>query len=206
MAPAPSASPSVSPADGSTAKSSPQTGAPRRASRRVAKFITADVAESKLEVAPDGELPKLQLTEFGERKRKSKRSESATQWRMVLLICGSLAASTFLLFMGPSPVPQSQSSSEQRSRVIIKQKYFGDDAESLETYQRYLREAFLARSRGDRKAERLYYRKVLHLLRAEHHEVDADEKGITGQRVESHASLPSDEELERLLSILLNSQ
>ena len=174
--------------------------------RRVAQFITADVAQSQLELAADGQLPELKLEADSDTKQKKKRSAASNQWRLVLLICGSLTASTLMLFVGPGEETQSQSSLEIRARNRINEIYLGNEDEALAPYQQYLRQAQLAYTRGDRKAERFYYRKVLRLLRAEHLDRDPDKKGVTGMRYRSSdPNLRSDQDLEERLSVLLKS-
>jgi hypothetical protein len=123
------------------------------------------------------------------------------------MVCGSLILSTLLLIIGPEPELKNAESGIVRATAIIKTKYLGPDEGAQKRYQEYLRDALLARSQDDRQKEQRYYRKVLHLLRGEHLDRDRDEKGLTGQRYSStDPSLPSDEELENLLSTLLKNK
>ena len=86
----------------------------------------------------------------------------------------------------------------------IQEKYYGPENGPWMRYQRYLRDAALARSQGDYQEEERYYRKVLHLLNAQH--LDKTDQGVTGlRRRTSDSSLKSDEELMGLLSTLLNN-
>jgi hypothetical protein len=64
----------------------------------------------------------------------------------------------------------------------------------LEPYQILLRDAQQAYSRGDHRAQRDCYGKVLDLLRAER---GSEEKGLTGSR-------SKDKELEEALLVLLS--
>ena len=183
----------------------PKTDSPQQSPKHVAKFITTDVAESRIEVAADGKLPELQLSTDHGKTQDKKTASSTNPWGLVLLICGSLIASTALLLIGPSSNTTSQHSSVERARILIQDKYFGPNEGPRKQYQEYLRDALLARSQGNRSKEEHYYRKVIYLLRAEHLDADPDERGLTGQRYRStDDSLPSDPELHNLLSILLN--
>jgi hypothetical protein len=169
----------------------------------VATFITADVAQSQLEPAEDGQLPALQLEE-ADKKTKKPPSTSTVQWRMVLLICGSLslAAIQLLDFGGDS---RNVETPADQARNELYNKYIGEEGDELKTYQLYLREALVSHDRGHYKRERYYYRKVLHLLRDEHH--DRDKNGLTGIRTAPDGgALPSDERLEDLLSMILRSR
>ena len=174
-----------------------------RPSRRVATFITADVAQSPLAPAEDGQLPALQLEE-ADKKTKKPPSTSTMQWRMVLLICGSLSLAAFqLLDFGTSIRKTKTPADDAREELYV--RYIGEEGDELKTYQLYLREALVSHDAGDFKRERLYYRKVLHLLRDEHN--DRDKYGVTGiRKAPDGGGLPSDERLEDLLSIILKSR
>ncbi|MFP6668084.1 MAG: hypothetical protein VB876_12270 [Pirellulales bacterium] len=174
-----------------------------RPSRRVATFITADVAQSPLAPAEDGQLPALQLEE-ADKKTKKPPSTSTMQWRMVLLICGSLSLAAFqLLDFGTGIRKTKTPADDAREELYV--RYIGEEGDELKTYQLYLREALVSHDAGDFKRERLYYRKVLHLLRDEHN--DRDKNGVTGiRKAPDRGGLPSDERLEDLLSIILKSR
>jgi hypothetical protein len=161
-----------------------------------------------LEPGADGQLPELQLVEQQEARRKKGVGTPATQWGWLLLVSASLILTVLMLMVDVGDTGPSDSQPQEYARQRIKQAYLGDEDEPLQQYQRYLREAQLAHSRGDTASERAYYRRVLRLLRAEHHEHDPDREGVTGQRYESpnDRSLRSDQELERLLTILLKDR
>ena len=84
----------------------------------------------------------------------------------------------------------------------IEKEWFGDAVHgSLQPYQRMLREARQAHEREDYKAERLYYRQVLDLLRTEPRGGAPSshgglEQGITGSREHDH-------DLEKLIITVL---
>ena len=108
----------------------------------------------------------------------------------------SVIASVVLVFLPGESANQGKGAEKQHARREIEENYFaGMDKEArLEPYQILLREAILARSRGDFKQERRSYRKVLDMLRAERGKFD---KGLTG-------SPKRDEDLEKLITTLLS--
>lgn len=86
---------------------------------------------------------------------------------------------------------------------IIQAKYFGPENGPWPKYQRYLRDAALARSRGNYNAEEVCYRKVLHLLNQQHFQTD---QSLTGRRMKTtDNSVKSDEDLMNLLHELLKN-
>ena len=175
----------------------------QKAPENVATFIASDVAESRIEMGADGQLPELTLSTDASHNQKMVPKGTQNLWGLVLLVCGSLIASTALLmFDGPS----SKTNSDIHGLLgRLRDKYIYQPDTQLAPYQIYLRAALLARSQGDTAKEQTYYRKVLHLLRAEHHKHDLDEKGLTGQLIESSdRSLRSDEDLENQLSKILH--
>jgi len=170
--------------------------APSRPRKKVARFITADAADSSLRLAPDGKLPKLHLDEG----RQHQRSDGSVKPVHPLLLLGilsiSIILSVSLVFLGGD-----SSASSSRIKAIMRQKiensYFGLgnlESEDLKPYQLELREARQAYSRGDYKAEQVHCRKVLNLLRAER---GMEDHGLTGSRTK-------DKELEEALTILLS--
>ena len=175
---------------------------PQKAPENVATFIASDIAESRIEMGADGQLPELTLSTDADTDQKTESKGTQNPWGLVLLICGSLIASTALLmFDGPSAETNTDIEGMLR---LLSDKYIHQPDIPLAPYQKYLRAALLARSQGDTIKEQTYYRKVLHLLRAEHHKRDHDEKGLTGQLIESSdRSLRSDEDLEKQLSDIL---
>lgn len=177
------------------------TGQTPPPAKKVARFISAEAAQSTLKPAEDGQLPELHLRE-GEKKEK-KQAESRTINPLVLFGALSISvALSILLVMVDFGSPRASSSQEKaKARQMIQDDYIADQehftnpesAPPLEPYQVYLREAQRAYSRGDRKTERQMYRKVLNLLRAERDEFG----GLTG-------SPSNDQTLEEQISILLS--
>ncbi len=180
----------------------PKIQSPQKAPKNVATFISSDVAASQIEMGADGQLPELTLSTDADTDQKTESKGTQNPWGLILLICGSLIASTALImFDGPS---SEMSSDIEGTLKKLKDKYIQEPDKPLAQYQIYLRDALLARSQGDFAKEQTYYRKVLHLLRAEHYKRDHDEKGLTGQLIESSdRSLRSDEDLEKQLSDIL---
>ncbi len=180
----------------------PKIQSPQKAPKNVATFISSDVAASQIEMGADGQLPELTLSTDAGHNQNMESKSGQNIWGLVLLICGSLIASTALLmFDGPSAETNTDIEGMLR---LLSDKYIHQPDIPLAPYQKYLRAALLARSQGDTIKEQKYYRKVLHLLRAEHHKHDVDEKGLTGQLIESSdRSLRSDEDLEKQLSDIL---
>jgi predicted lipid-binding transport protein (Tim44 family) len=83
------------------------------------------------------------------------------------------------------------------ARRDIEEHYFGEPGKKdLEPYQIKLREAERAYGRKDFKQERLLYKKVLDMLRAERGPADS---GLTGSR-------SRDKNLEKDVNILLNEE
>lgn len=175
-----------------------------RPARRVATLITADVAQSELAPAADGQLPDLQLTEQ-DKKAKKQASSSTMQWRIVILVAASLTLSVVMMMdFGTGGTRRTKADA---AREDIKRKYIGSEDKPLEPYQGYLRKALVAHASGDLRTERAYYQRVLGLLRAENFERDPERKGLTGIRDEpDDKDLPNDVNLEMLLNILISSR
>jgi hypothetical protein len=164
--------------------------------RKIARFIAADPAPSSLKVAPDGKLPELKL---GEAADSLAEKPSGSRGMHPLVLFGLLAVSvvtSIVLVLAPtdSAVP-SKTLEREQARRIIETEYFRELDEDVppRPYQLLLREAKVARARGDYAKERELYRRVLDLLRAD----PKPAKGITG-------SAERDSHLERQLIILLS--
>jgi len=176
----------------------------RHSSRHYAELITEKPAQSQLEPASDGQLPKLALESKGGDKSAEKKAESN---RLITfgVICASLLASSILLLIETTPSVNSQADTTEQTLATIHERYFGPEDGPWIRYQLYLRDAALARSQGDSQKEERYYRKVLHLLNAQH--LDKTDQGVTGlRRKSSNSSLKSDQELQELLSRLLKQR
>ena len=180
----------------------PTDNAPERSSRHHATLITAEPAKSVLAVTSDGQLPALALQTNDPDEASAKPPVESNRWMTLGIICVSLLFTSILLLYESSPPVESISETKRQIRLRIQEKYFGPASGPWSKYQRYLREAALARSQGNYQAEERYYRKVLHLLNGQH--LDKTDQGVTGLRNEtSDRSLKSDQELESLLTDLL---
>ncbi len=190
-APLPSVPAAPAPAVGPVAL--PAGAAP---ARKVARFITADAAQSSLKPAPDGKLPELKLGEAAE-EASGKQPGSRGMHPLVLfaLLAISVAASIVLVLVPTESAVPTKTLEREEARKIIETEYFRelDEDAPPRPYQLLLREAKLARARGDYRRERDVYRRVLDLLRA----FPKPDKGITGSK-------DRDNQLERQLIILLS--
>ena len=173
-------------------------------SRHHATLITAEPSQSALAATSDGQLPALTLQTNDSDETSGKPPVESNRWIIIGVVCGSLLFSSILLIYESSPSVESRSEMKRQILLRIQEKYFGPENGPWPRYQGYLRDAALARSQGDAEAEERYYRKVLHLLNAQH--LEKTDQGVTGLRNEtSDRSLKSDEELMGLLSALLNN-
>ena len=189
-----------------TPRQKPAAGGPPRG--RIAKFITADVAESKLDVS-DGQLPNLSLVEDEEDTKKSKQTRSRRPWFFAVLIAISSVAAIALWFGAPSdkggPVETIETArKELKKYFVLKTDAKGNRTTDLESYQVLLRESQHAHARGHHRKEHALYKDVLRMLREEHFKFT--ETGLTGSREKLSQRHKSDPDLERLLSILLTER
>ncbi|NLE36673.1 MAG: zf-TFIIB domain-containing protein, partial [Pirellulaceae bacterium] len=162
--PAPRTEPRPSGSVPSVAKPSREEppGAPRK---NVARFVSAEAAQSPLKLAKDGRLPELMLEQEEE---KTTRGEKGRAMNPALLIGGvalSVVFSLVLLLWEPSA--SDPGDDKARARQTIRDNFFAvaDDRPPL-PYQQWLREAQRAASRGDARTERMLYQRVLDQLRA----------------------------------------
>ena len=187
VSPAPLAS---MPTSGPSA-STPLAAAPR-AGGKVARFIPAEAAQSKLKPADDGKLPGLRLHETADGSRKEK-TQGTNPLVLVALLSLSVVMTVVILFWDVEPNDGSSENDKAVARSQIGENYFADlGNQALKPYQVYLRNAQQAHVRGDAKAEREMYHKVLKLLRAERQPGES----LTG-------TLQRDRDLEEYLTTLL---
>jgi len=145
-------------------KTSPPTAV---AERKTARFISAEVARSTLEIAEDGQLPELQLQEREQKKKTEERSDTTINPLVLfgVVSLGVVASVLLVLYEGPER-PESQG--VRNARAAIERCWSNVDSnDPLKPYQLYLRQAHLAHTHGDFKAERQLYRKVYQLLQVE---------------------------------------
>jgi hypothetical protein len=189
----------------------PQMAAPPRPGpvapeppRRVAKLIAADPASSNFTLAADGQLPHLQLREAEAAAAAEVKSKTVHPLVLLGVLGMSIALSLALVLIDVDSSSSGDSQRKAAAREIIERQYFGDpEHAALAPYQVYLREAKQARYRGDEKAERQNYRKVLDLLRAEPRERSALAPGADGLAPGVTGSRDNDRHLEQQIAVLL---
>lgn len=165
----------------------------RGTQRKVAKFVTDRAGATLVRLGEDGHLPELQLKEaLGTRQKTTqKRRESNPAVLYAVLAC-SILSSVVLLFVDLEGGISVEG--KAASRRVIVQEFLGDEQQPLQPYQRLLRDASLAHSRGDAAGERELYRRVLRLLNSEDRNPFT---GVTG-------SPKDDERLRHHLGVLLS--
>ena len=168
--------------------------------KKVARFITAEAADSTLRLAADGKLPQLHLEEGPTPQKTETTARSINPLVLLGLLSMSVVMSVVLVLVDWEAPSVSDALQKAQVRQMIEDEYFGAGAfevnRRLEPYQLLLREAQRAYSRGDYKTQRQQYRKVLDLLRAER---GPEEKGLTGSRLR-------DEKLMDAISTLLSGE
>ncbi len=186
------------------AASTPPAAPPQ--ARKVARLVSADAAQSTLKPAADGQLPNLQLQEGDKKDRGQGQSRSIPPVVMILAWIVSVVLTVGIVMLNGqngSSTDATQAKKDALAKIEVPQ-FFGDPARGeLLPHQRLLREARQAHARGDFKAERKYYKKVLDLLHTETWGGAPAagsgthlQKGVTG----SHEH---DRELERLILTVL---
>lgn len=167
--------------------------AERSGTRKVAKFVTDRAGGTLVRLGEDGQLPELQLNELlGSRKstvQKRRESNPAVLYAVLAVSVLSSVAMLFLDFEGGI-----SAEGKAASRRVIVTEFLGDENQPVQPYQRLLREASLAHSRGDSVGERDLYRRVLRLLNSEDRNPFT---GVTG-------APDDDERLRHHLGVLLS--
>jgi hypothetical protein len=190
----------VPPVDG--APNTPPAAPPQ--ARKVARFVSADAAQSTLKLAADGQLPHLQLQE-GDKTDKGQGKTRSIHPLVVIGVWVLSVALTIAIVMSAGDDSGSNVTTDAKKAALakIEEQFFGNPVRAeLLPYQRLLREARQARARSDLKAERQYYKQVLDLLHTETWGGSSPasrsrlEKGITGSR-------DHDRELEQMILIVL---
>jgi hypothetical protein len=172
--------------------------------RRVARLIAADTPPSSFTLAADGQLPHLQLRESQSAAAAEVKSKAVHPLVLLGLLGMSVALSLALVLIDVDSPSSADSQRKAAARELIERQYFGDPEHGhLAPYQVYLREAKQAHYRGDEKAERQCYRKVLDLLRAEPRERSSLAPGVDGLAPGVTGSRDFDRTLEQQIAILL---
>lgn len=166
--------------------------------RKTAKIVEGGSIETRIQMGADGTLPQLVVKEL-ETKAPSEQQASGSNPIVLIAVLGfSVLMSIAMLF-----VPTEGSSSTELnlgdSLVHIQANYFGQ--EPFRDYEILLREAVQHENRGDRRAAKAIYRRILDMMHAE----GLDEKqGLSGPRYAY--SPPNDADLEKHLEFLIRTR
>lgn len=168
------------------------------ASKKTAKFITADATESNIHPLADGKLPELALNEGQQADKAEKGGRTVSPLVLMLVLASSVVMSIMIVVVDWGPIGAGNSQIKAEARARIRADYFDnmDRNTPLAPYQIYLRDAQQAHSRGEFRTERELYRKVLDLLKAERSPLA---RGVTG-------SQSRDKTLERYVTTLLREE
>lgn len=162
--------------------------------RKVARFITDTSGDHLVRLGEDGKLPDLALAEGNRPAKVDRGKRERSPLLLYAAVGGSLLLSLALLLIDTGNSGPTANDRERALHEIA--KFYGKDSEP-EYYQRLLREARQARSRGDAKAERKAYQGVLDLLNAEDIRNPDNHTGLTGDR-------KGDDKLRKLIGILMD--
>lgn len=181
----------ASAAEGGRKKKTKKKGKSAKRQKNVARFIT-DKGGPLVELGADGHLPELALQDDPTRKEKQTKPKQSNSALLYSALGLSFLSSLAMLFADVDPPSVSELSKADAREEIV--RFFGSDDKELETWQKQLRAARLAHSRGDADAELMSYRRVLALLKSEDRDTHV---GITGH-------LSTDEELKRLIGLIIS--
>ena len=181
----------ASAAEGGRKKKTKKKGKSAKRKKNVARFIT-DQGGPLVELGADGHLPELALQDDPTRKEKQAKPKQSNSALLYSALGLSFLSSLAMLFADVDPPSVSELSKADAREEIV--RFFGSDDKELKTWQKRLRAARLAHSRGDDETELRRYREVLSALKSE----DRDPHiGITGH-------LSHDEDLKRLIGIIIS--
>jgi len=165
-----------------------------RPGRKVARFISAEAARSSLQLAADGKLPELHLSDGNKTDAAEKKTSSLSPLALIAIVASSLLT-TVMIFLFGGTAPANNAEAQANAWRQIEADYFSDPAgNDLNPYNSMLREARRAHQSHDLKTERELLSNVRDLLRVER---DAGAKGLTGSR-------GRDRKLEEYITVLLN--
>jgi len=157
-----------------------------------AQFLATKPQAAAISPQADGKLPTLQLADSPDAAGKAGSEASPVPlWAALLAVAASTAVSLILLRGDLEGVQSAESIKTQARHDLV--RFYETGVGLPKPYQLQLREGQLAHSRGDRRAEREHYRKVLAQLRVEGR---SKFQPLTG-------TLAGDGDLDRILSILL---
>ncbi|NQU21654.1 MAG: hypothetical protein HQ567_10250 [Candidatus Nealsonbacteria bacterium] len=180
--------------------------------RKVARFVSAEAAQSTLCAAEDGQLPALQLQQSDGKKTKQQARERTISPAVLFVAISLSAVLCLMMALYDTGSPRDAGAKRrQEVRVEIEKKHFADagvaadleNAPPLKPYQRLLREAQRAYERKDYRTELRKYHEVLDLLRQEQG-AGGDAASAAARRFEGlTGSAEDDKELELWIRILL---
>jgi hypothetical protein len=166
------------PSPASYGASSPApTVPPATEKRRIARFITAEAAQSTIQPNADGKLPGLQLDEQQTADGNKSKGATVRPLTLVAVLAASVIMSVTLAFMGSAPEDPAARQRKEDVRQEIRDTFFTNISKPLAPYQIYLRQADQAHASGDYQTERKLYLKILGMLRSVPDEVG---RGVTG--------------------------
>ena len=145
------------------------------------RFISADAALSRLQLASDGRLPQLHLHESSEEPKQKQQARSVNPLLLFALLGASVLVSILMVLLDSGGQSAQQGRSAEDAWRIIEGEYFGDPDKPQRPlrYQELLRDAQRARNRGDVESQKRLLREVLAMLDAEPHPNDRG-RGLTG--------------------------
>ncbi|HUG90400.1 MAG TPA: hypothetical protein VML55_06185 [Planctomycetaceae bacterium] len=200
--------PAASPPSGPPTRPRPREASPAAAGRRaerertkrqVARFITDATGEPLVKLGEDGHLPELALAEGAARTRRpAGRSEGSPLAVYLAIACSVLLSLILLLLPDGASGPSARETARARQNV---EEFYERRGSEIRPWQRLLREARLARGRGDRASERQAYRRVLEMLNSE--EFVRHGQASVGAAPSLTGDRKSDQRLRELIAVLL---
>jgi hypothetical protein len=171
-------------------KSKRTSGKRRKVSDQpVARFITDKQGDTLVKLGEDGHLPELQLVEGETRKTVEASKKQSNPIIIYAVLAFSMCASLLMVVVDFEPPAATQEQRDKARQLIV--RFYGINKGNLEPYQALLREARLARSRGDFATERRNFAQVLTKLNAE--DTAQSFSGLTGDRGDPE-KLPDDDD------------
>ena len=178
---------------------------PSQRTAKAAKFVTGGATTTRINLGEDGQLPELVVEDKEKPKEQTETQQTSKPLVLAVALCLSVAFSVAMLFLESESKPAASRGKAAARREVAKyylggnQDPMSEETKPLFEYQRLLRKALSAESRGDEQLAKFLYRRVLDMI---HSEEKTDSIGLTGPRIA--VSPPSDTHLKKQLSILLS--
>ncbi|MBT6153880.1 MAG: hypothetical protein HOH82_04205, partial [Planctomycetaceae bacterium] len=168
-----------------------RAGGKRRKSsdQPVARFITDKQGDTLVKLGEDGHLPELHLAEGETRKTVAASKKQSNPFIIYAVLAFSMCSSLLMVVVDFEPAAATQEQRDKARQLIV--RFYGINKKDLQPHQALLREARLARSRGDYATERRTYALVLKQLNAE--DIAQSFSGLTGDRGDP-GTLPDDDD------------